>query len=96
VIVRLLGEGQFRVADDLLGRLTELDDRAVAALDRDDEGELDECLDVMWQTVQDEGERLPDDDLSTSDVIIPPSDLTLEETRLLFSDANGLIPDLPA
>ena len=96
MIVRLLGEGQFRVADDLLGRLNELDDRAVAALDRDDEGELDECLDVMWQTVQDEGERLPDDDLSTSDVIIPPSDLTLEETRLLFSDANGLIPDLPA
>jgi hypothetical protein len=96
VIVRLLGGGQFRVADDLLGRLNELDDRAVAALDRDDEGELDECLDVMWQTVQDEGEPLPDDDLSTSDVIIPPSDLTLEETRLLFSDESGLIPELPS
>ena len=50
----------------------------------------------MWQTVQGEGERLPDDDLSTSDVIIPPSDLTLEETRLLFSDESGLIPDLPS
>jgi hypothetical protein len=38
--------------------------------------------------------RLTDDDLSASDVIIPPSDLTLEETRKLFSD-DGLVPDLP-
>jgi hypothetical protein len=96
VIVRLLGEGQFVVADDLLGQLNELDDRAIAALERDDEGELDDCLDAMWQTIQREGKRLPDDDLSTSDVIIPPSDMTLEETRLLFSDESGLIPDLPA
>ena len=42
-----------------------------------------------------EGERLADDDLSASDVVIPPSDLTLEETKRLFSD-EGLIPDLPA
>jgi hypothetical protein len=38
---------------------------------------------------------LSDDELSASDLIIPPSDLTLEETRRLFSD-EGLIPDLPA
>jgi hypothetical protein len=49
----------------------------------------------MWRLVQDDGERLPDDDLSSSDVAIPPSDLTLEETRRLFSD-EGLIPDPPA
>jgi hypothetical protein len=48
----------------------------------------------MWQLVQSEGERLPDDDLSASDVVVPPSDLTLEETERLFSD-EGLIPDLP-
>jgi hypothetical protein len=45
--------------------------------------------------VQAEGERLADDDLSASDVVIPPSDLTLEETQRLFSD-DGLIPNLPA
>jgi hypothetical protein len=28
-------------------------------------------------------------------VLIPPSDLTLEETQRLFSD-QGLIPDIPA
>ena len=38
---------------------------------------------------------LPDDEIATSDVIVPPSNLTLEETRELFSE-HGLIPDLPA
>ena len=95
MIVRLLNEGQYRVADDLRGRLNELDDSAERALKAGSEEELDRVLEEMWKLVQREGERLPDDDLSASDAIVPPADLTLEETRRLFSD-DGLIPDLPA
>ena len=94
MIVRLMGEGQFRVGDELLGKLNELDDRAQAAADADDEPELDSVLDEMWRLVQADGERLADEDLHTSDVLVPPSDLTLEETQRLFSD-QGLIPDPP-
>lgn len=94
MIVRLMGEGQFRVPDGLQGRLNQLDDRAMAAIEANDETELDARLDEMWQLVKAEGEPMPPEDLSPSDVIIPPSDLTLEETRELFSD-EGLIPDLP-
>ena len=81
MIVRLLNEGQFRVDDDLLQKLDALDDQAVAALEAGDEETLDRHLEEMWQLVESEGERLPDDDLRPSDVIVPPSDLTLEETR---------------
>lgn len=95
MIARLMGEGQYRVEDGLREQLNELDDEAQTAMDADDEAGLDAKLDEMWQLVRERGERLPDDDLSASDVIIPPSDLTLEETRELFSD-DGLIPDLPA
>lgn len=95
MIARLMGEGQYRVDDGLREQLNELDDEAQTAMDADDEAGLDAKLDEMWQLVRERGERLPDDDLSASDVIIPPSDLTLEETRELFSD-DGLIPDLPA
>jgi hypothetical protein len=95
VIVRLMGEGQYRVSDGLRERLEALDDEAMAALDAEDEGELDAKLDEMSELVRRKGERLPDEDLSPSDAVIPPSDLTLEETRQLFSD-EGLIPDLPA
>jgi hypothetical protein len=96
VIVRLMGGGgQYRVDDSLLDRLNQLDDQAVAALERGDEEELDARLDEMADLVQTEGQPLPENDLTASDVVIPPSDLTLEETRRLLSE-DGLIPDLPA
>jgi hypothetical protein len=94
VIVRLMGEGQYRLDEDAVGRLNELDDRAQEALDRDDEGELDRYLEEMAACVKRSGERLPDDDLSPSDAIVPPSDMTLAETKMFFSD-EGLIPDVP-
>jgi hypothetical protein len=48
----------------------------------------------MASTVRDRGERLDDADLSPSDGIVPPDDLSLDEARELFS-GEGLIPDLP-
>ena len=93
MIVRVMGEGQYRLADDAVGRLNELDERAQEALDRDDEGELDRYLDEMAGLVKREGERLPDADLSPSDAIVPPIDLTLAETKMFFSE-QGLIPDV--
>ena len=95
MIVRVLGGGgQFEVSDDVVARLNELDDRAMAALDQSDEEELDGLLAQMAELVESEGRRVPDDDLSASDLVIPPPDLSLEETRALFSE-QGLIPDLP-
>ena len=88
-----MGEGQFRVEDSLRDRLNELDDRAGAALDANDEIELDKTLDEMFELVRREGEQLADDDLSTSDTVIPPSDTTLEEARQLMSQ-EGYIPDV--
>jgi hypothetical protein len=93
MIVRIMGEGQYRVDDALAERLNELDDRAMEALDRQDEAELDGYLDQMAQLVRSEGSRLPDDDLSASDAVVPPSDLTLAETAKLLSE-EGFIPDL--
>ena len=93
MIVRIMGEGQYRLEGDAVGRLNELDDRAQEALERDDEGELDRYLDEMVSCVRRDGERLPDDDLSSSDAIVPPSDMTLAETKMFFSE-EGLIPDV--
>jgi hypothetical protein len=95
MIVRLMGEGQYRIDDGAREQLNELDNQALAALEQDDEPALDGMLDQMWQIVRDRGERLPDEDLSPSDLVVPPSDLTLEETRKLFSE-EGLVPDLPS
>ncbi len=94
MIVRLMNEGQYRIDDGLRERLNALDDEAARAIDANDEAALDGKLEEMWRLVQAEGERLADEDLTPSDVLIPPADLTLDETRELFS-ADGLIPDLP-
>jgi hypothetical protein len=89
-----MGDGQYRVDDSLLVRLNELDDRATAAVEAGDEATLDRQLDEMFELVQREGERLGDDEIVASDVLIPPSDLSLEETKRLL-DHEGFIPDLP-
>jgi hypothetical protein len=94
VIARLMGDGQYEIDEALCTRLNELDDKAVAALEANDEEQLDGFLDQMAELVRSEGTRLADDDLSASEIVIPPSDLTLEETRQLFSD-HGLVPELP-
>ncbi|MDQ3889101.1 MAG: hypothetical protein M3312_00915 [Actinomycetota bacterium] len=95
MIVRLMGEGQYRVDESVMQALNELDDRAQAAIEAGDEPKLDEALDEMWQAVRTAGERLPDSELSPSHVLIPPSDLTLEETRQLVGSPEGFIPDVP-
>jgi len=95
MIVRIMGEGQYEIDDELCKRLNELDDKAMQALEAGDEPELDRFLDEMASMVRSEGRELPEDDLSPSEALIPPSDLTLEETRTLFSE-DGLIPDLPS
>jgi hypothetical protein len=94
VIARLMGDGQYEIDEALCTRLNELDDKAVTALEANDEEQLDGFLDQMADLVRSEGTRLADDDLSASEIVIPPSDLTLEETRQLFSD-HGLVPELP-
>ena len=94
MIARILGTGQFEISDDLHRRLDALDDQAVAAIDASDEETLDGLLAQMAELVESEGTRLPDDYLGPSDLVIPPADLTLEETRALFSE-QGLIPDIP-
>ncbi len=94
MIVRLMGEGQFRIDDGLREGLNELDDQAAKAVEQGDEDGLHRLLGLMAENVRERGERLPDDDLHPSDLLIPPDDLSLEEARELFS-GEGLIPDLP-
>jgi hypothetical protein len=92
VIVRLLGEGQFRVDDTLGTKLNELDDSIMKAVEAGDEQALWQGLASLAETVRANGERLSDEELVPSDAVIPPEDLTLDEARDLIS-GEGFIPD---
>jgi chromosome condensin MukBEF complex kleisin-like MukF subunit len=94
VIVRVMGEGQYDVDDEVAKGLNDLDNQAAEALEAGDEAKLAGLLRRMAEAVRANGARLPDEDLSASEAVIPPDDLSLEEARRLFED-EGLIPDLP-
>jgi chromosome condensin MukBEF complex kleisin-like MukF subunit len=95
VIVRVMGEGQFEIDDEVAKGLDDIDEQAEQALEAGDQERFSELLRRMADAVRTNGARLPDADLSPSEAIIPPDDLTLEEARELF-EGQGLIPDLPA
>ena len=94
MIVRLMGEGQWRVDDSVLTRLNELDDELAKAVEAGDEAALWHGLQALAEIVRSNGQKLDDADLTASDAIIPPEDLSLDEARELL-EGEGLIPDVP-
>jgi hypothetical protein len=93
MIVRILGEGQWNVADDGLDPLNALDAEVESAVEAGDEERFATGLAALLDAVRSAGTPLPDESLVDSDLILPPSDATIEEVRALLSDSDeGLIP----
>ncbi len=92
MIVRISGEGQYKLPDSDAERLNELDNRAVGAAERNDEAGFRELWHQMLELVKTDGSELDGDDLSESDVILPPRDITFAEAQGEFT-GEGLIPD---
>ena len=92
MIVRISGEGQFRLPDEDSDRLNELDNRAVSAVEQGDETGFQELWSQMLELVSGDGNQIGEDELLESDVIMPPRDITFEEARGEFT-GDGLIPD---
>ncbi|MGW1399057.1 PspA-associated protein PspAA [Streptomyces sp. NPDC002405] len=91
MIVRIMGEGQVRLADGHLADLNKLDDELLAELEKGDGPGFRRTLAALLSRVRELGEPVPDDSLEPSDLILPAADATLEEVRDLLSD-DGLIP----
>lgn len=92
MIVRISGEGQYRLPDEDAQRLNELDNEAVSAVEAGDEERFRALWSQMLELVQRDGSELADDELEESDVILPPRDVTFQEAQGEFT-GEGLIPD---
>ena len=92
MIVRIANEGQFQLPDDHAARLNELDNQAVAAVEANDHEKFNDLWQQMLKLVESDGEEVPDDELVSSDVILPPRDISFEEACAEFT-GDGLIPD---
>ena len=91
MIIRIMGEGQFSVADDAADRLNELDGVVEAAVEADDNAAFPPALDALLAAVRDAGEPVDDAELVDSDLILPPADASLAEVEEMLGD-EGLIP----
>ena len=96
MIVRVFGDGQYRVPDDAQATLAELDTEALAALESEDEAGFLASYAALIGHIHASGERLADDALEPSDLILPPADISIEEAHGMFTGhftGEGLLPD---
>jgi hypothetical protein len=92
MIVRIMGEGQYRIDDSDRDNLNALDNAAVAASEGGDETAFLTTFPTLLDHVREVGKRLDDDELEGSDVLLPPADTTFAEAQAEFT-GEGLIPD---
>lgn len=92
MIVRILGEGQYRIPDDRITALQGVDEGLERAVEAGDEAAFADELAKLVAAVRDLGEPLAVEELVPSDAVVPDADTTLEEARSLLSE-EGLIPD---
>jgi hypothetical protein len=92
VIVRIATEGQYRLTDDGRERVNQIDNDCVAAVERGDEPEFHRLFEELLDLIRSEGKAVDDDDIESSDVLVPPPDTTFAEAVEDFT-GDGLIPD---
>jgi hypothetical protein len=88
MIVRILGDGQYRLDD---GEARELDARDALLdgdLDRHDPIRFAEDLKELLAWVRSVGDRLRDDELAASDAVLPAEDMTLDEIAALLAEST--------
>jgi hypothetical protein len=92
MIVRISGEDQYELPDSGAARLNELENAVTAIVDGGSEDGFDEAFGALLEYVRSEGRPIAEDELESSDVILPPADLTFQEASKEFT-GEGLIPD---
>ncbi|MGI8769003.1 MAG: PspA-associated protein PspAA [Propionibacteriaceae bacterium] len=91
MIIRILGGGQYRVADSDLVELNKFDDALEAAVADGNAAQVHATLGALHQQVRTMGEELPDDELAESDLVLPAADASIDELREALG-SDGLLP----
>ena len=93
-IVRIMGQGQFTVDNSTLKRLNEIDDLIVQLVskERSDDIEFRKYLTELTHIVETKGKPLDPKEIIQSDIILPSTDLSIDEAKRLFR-GEGVIPE---
>ncbi len=91
MIVRILGEGQYRLADADIPDFDGIDEQLTAAIERGDRRGFGADFTKLITYVREHGEQITAAHLGTSDLVLPPADAGFEEVRAMLRD-DGLVP----
>ena len=92
MIVRISNEDQFRIPDEHQAKLDELDNAVVTAVEPEDEPAFHARFEELLDFIRGHGVILADDEIETSQIIVPPADLSFDEAHHDFN-GDGLVPD---
>lgn len=91
VIARIMVEGQRTLTASDIDALNALDDELSVAVETHDEEGFRNALGALLAEVRCRGTPLPDDAEEPGELILPSSDASLDDVRVMLSD-SGLIP----
>ena len=93
-IVRIMGQGQFMVDNKILKKLNEIDNSIVQLVsnDRTDNTEFKKRLTELTDIVEKNSKQLDPKEIVQSDIILPSTDLSIEEAKRLFQ-GEGVVPE---
>ena len=92
MIIRIMGQGQYKVDDGLVNQLNVIDNRIVGRISKGDQDGFRKDLVVLISIVKGKGMPLDPANIVQSDIIVPPEDLTFNEAINIFK-GQGLFED---
>jgi hypothetical protein len=92
MIVRIATEGQYRLDDVRLGRVNEMDNQLVQLVTAQDQEGFSRQFNELLEYIRQNGEKLRDDELVGSDIVLPAPDLSVAEAGEIFT-GSGLFPN---
>ena len=104
LIVRVSGQGQFKVNGEILDRINDIDNSIVNLLENTDvdvdanssnvkQKELNEKINEIISLIRTNGMPLDDKEITQSQIMIPNPDISVEEAKKIFR-GEGIIDDI--
>lgn len=89
MIVRIMGDNQYRVDDTHQSEIARLDGELMDALEASNQQTFHSALSQLVALVQQHGTVVPNDELVPSDLMVPAPDMTLTEAHDMMQKSPG-------
>jgi hypothetical protein len=94
MIIRILADGQYDLADSHSEAFDVLDDALVRHVEAGDDAAYHDDLAALINLVKTKGTEIPPDEFSPSDLVLPDPSMTVEEVQTLLAEEGQQAADV--